>query len=810
MKSLILLIFTVVFFITICFSQSSDKSAHPQLTSLTSKDMIELNSLPELHLPAAYKNKSIPHEVDNTLQIYYSGLFLQSGLSCGQAACVANGFTYEINRLRNLDGTLVQNKYTTHFNYNWENRGEGWGGASYYHSLIVLKVIGNPNMQVYGGTHDYGGLSRFLHGYDSYYEAMHNRIRAAYAINCSTEEGILTLKNWLNDHLDGSDVGGIGFFYSQHQIPTTLLPAGTEHAGEKVCITWVTGSNHAMTITGYNDSIRWDYNGDGIYTNNLDITDDGVVDVRDWEIGGFKMCDTYLSPFNGWMMYRSLALSPSGGGIWNNTVNVLYAIKEYSPELTYKINLYYTNRNRIKILAGMSTNLEATEPDYYMTFPIFDYQGGEWGMQGGNDEASRQIEFGLDVTPFLNLVPTGTPVKLFFLIHENDNDGWGFGKINSFSAIDYTSGSAIEYASPQINVPIIQNGVTSVSVNHTLNFSKPSITANALPTASVNQDYSYQFVASDGTEPYRWELDHNYSMAVVTTPLTEATTPLVGPYISLPFEFPFFGESFSHFYLSNDGLIDFSGESYVLPYNYYAASNTAVTFQHRKCIAAFYSKTNCLTYYSSGSDYYIIRWVATNIDVSLRLESNGNITIYYNNCSPPNSLVWTSGFSFGNLSNCSITPVSGAVTDIASLGYKYYPRPVSEIFSISENGLLTGKPIECLWACPLVVKVTDAKGLSYSKLFQLSTENKIVSEEEMNFLEVYPNPVIDKVGILVTTPDNDIAKIKIYTNDGRLLHDFFVNTNSLTIIDFEIFPTGNYLFVAESDNFKYSRKLIKN
>ena len=92
---------------------------------------MELSSLPEIKLPDSYKNKSVPHEVDNTTQSCYSGLFLQSGLCCGQAACVANGFTYEINRVRNLDGSLVQNKYPTHFTWNWENGGDGYHGASY-------------------------------------------------------------------------------------------------------------------------------------------------------------------------------------------------------------------------------------------------------------------------------------------------------------------------------------------------------------------------------------------------------------------------------------------------------------------------------------------------------------------------------------------------------------------------------------------------------------------------------------------------------------------------------------------------------
>ena len=62
----------------------------------------------------------------------------------------------------------------------------------------------------------------------------------------------MTLKHWLNDHIDGSDVGGIAFFYLQHQNPSTTLPSGMEHEGEKVCVTWGASPNHVTKIlAGY-------------------------------------------------------------------------------------------------------------------------------------------------------------------------------------------------------------------------------------------------------------------------------------------------------------------------------------------------------------------------------------------------------------------------------------------------------------------------------------------------------------------------------------------------------------------------------
>lgn len=708
---------------------------------LSEKEQIELMSLPELKLPPSYKNKSLPYAVDNTVLPYYSGLFNQDGLSCGQAACVGNAFTYEMNRLRNRNGSLVQNKYPTHFAWNWENGGDGYYGASYYHTFVLLKKVGTPDMQTYGGTHAYGGPKRWMTGYDNYYIAMQNRLFKAYAINCSTEEGILTLKHWLNDHLDGSPDGGIAIFYSQHQNPTTVLPPGTEHEGEKVITLWGSNPNHAMTITGYNDSIRWDYNDDGIYTNHIDLNNDGIIDVSDWEIGGFKMCNTFGGAYNGWMMYRTLALASNEGGIWNHTVNVLIPVKEYSPTLTAKVNLYYTKRKRIKIMAGMSANPAATQPEYTMFYPIIDYQGNDWGLQGENEENFCYLEFGLDLTEFVNFLNPGQEARFFFSIYENDPEGWGDGNIISFSVLDYTGTMPTEVQSSQTNVPIIQNGVTTVYVNHTLNFQKPQITTNSLPNANVYHNYNYQMEAAGGTPPYLWEFDTDYKISTAETPIPLATNTLSATQITLPFEFPFFDRKYTSCWITNYGLIDFSGESYNLPYmnSNIALSNYQTRFANRRSIAAFYSTQSCTKYFLQGSDYYIVRWVGTNIDVSVKLESNGKISIYYNNCTPVNNLVWSSGVSNGDLHGYFLSPVSGTYYPLSNIGYSFEPKFTPEYFNLSPSGLLTGVPDQEILAYPLNFKVTDAKGIVNKKTIPISTEGLIISTQlttpNNNFLE---------------------------------------------------------------------------
>ena len=118
---------------------------------------------------------------------------------------------------------------------------------------------------------------------------MLNRIGEVYSIDVSTEDGINILKYWLFDHLEGEETGGVASFYAASPWNLTTLPNGSPEAGKHVIKEWLFPASHAMTIVGYNDSIRYDYNEDGEYTNDVDINGDEVVDLKDWEIGGFRI-----------------------------------------------------------------------------------------------------------------------------------------------------------------------------------------------------------------------------------------------------------------------------------------------------------------------------------------------------------------------------------------------------------------------------------------------------------------------------------------------------------------------------------------
>ena len=141
--------------------------------------------------------------LDNSINPYWRPVFAQVALECGQASGIGLGFTYEINRLRDLPSDDPDNQYATHFTWNFGNGGDGYYGVSYFHSFEIARTLGTPTVTTYGGMST-GGGSRWMSGYDSYYQSMHNRIYEVYQIDVSSTEGIETAKYWLHNHLENS------------------------------------------------------------------------------------------------------------------------------------------------------------------------------------------------------------------------------------------------------------------------------------------------------------------------------------------------------------------------------------------------------------------------------------------------------------------------------------------------------------------------------------------------------------------------------------------------------------------------------
>ena len=737
-----------------------EKHVQPSLSSRI-HDSIVASRIPVLTMPVDRLQKSLPFSVDNSKTIYFPDILDQGfNMSCQQFSGVAYTFGYEMNRLRHLNGSLPENRYPAHYTWNFMNDGDRMIGVSFFYSWDELKLQGHANLVDFGPDTANHAM-QWMTGYDKYYRAMKNRIKAVYSIPVKTAEGILTLKNYLYDHLDGSATGGaVCFGASSNFTPLNFvwLPYLTPEWGKQAITGFYPEATHGMTIVGYNDSIRYDINGDGYYTNNIDINGDGIVDVKDWEIGAFRIANSYGTWWGdagySYVFYRALALNYGNNpdfwdathGIWNNSVYVLQPDTGYQPKLTLKVNLNHTSRKKIRIRAGVSSDTTLNIPQHFMNFPIFSYQGGDLPMQGLDTIPNNQnIEFGLDVTPLMSYIQPGEMTRLFLIVEEVDSTHSSLGVVNNFSFIDYTNGIH-EIPSLQTGIPIRDNDVTFMPVNGIINFNKIQITSDSLrryhpPSPSVTQ-----LEASGGTLPYQWKLKESYTKKKTSTvfpmvdqqPLYFELDGITYARVILPFHFPFYGTNYDTIYVNSYGFISFDPSQ--LPYMYLRDEEGML--KRNKTISPAFSINNLLNFGQLGMwmetvPYQVtFRWklrtagydTSLYLNFALRLHSDGRFEFLYGDIPQKDPVFVTySGISKGDEENFDLmTNWNSSI--LAHQSFLYEPVAIPEGISLSESGLLTISQADTNSNYEIPVKVTDRNKISAEKSFSLSSGLAIAEE----------------------------------------------------------------------------------
>lgn len=724
-----------------------NQSGHAELIPMSSYDSLKLSQLPMLKLHEEALRRALPYAVDNSVHPWFRPLIAQSGLECGQASSIGVVFTYEMNYVRNVPGNLPGNQYTTHFAYNFINGGSDQG-VNFWETFEIVKQAGCPTVADYGGMTS-GGASRWMDGYDLYYNAMHNRVTETYSIRVNTPEGLQTLKNWIYDHGNGSSAGGLGCFYAEFTHPPSIFPEGTPEAGKHVIYAWGNSANHAMSIVGYNDSIRWDYNNDGQYTNNLDINSDGQIDMKDWEIGGFKMANTYGS-ISGWgdqgfsyMMYKSVADQFQQGGIWNNTVVVIDVRDNHEPQLTAKINLTYPCRDKLRVMAGVATDPGATEPEHILHFPIFDFQGGCNPMQGTS--GPENIEFGLDLNLLLQYVAPGQEARYFLMVQETDPLGTVSGSVGSFSIIDYTNGTNIINSTAN-ELPLANNNITMIGVNATINYNPAVILTDTILPVELYSNFSVPLEANGGTSPYRWHFVEEYIQFDSTSVMPMITALKLQPSsnsngkarVELPFEFPYFGQNFTEVYATVDGYLMF--ENSLLPWPYYIEGRTY--FIQTPMIAPAMSNPFVVNsseegiWYEETPEYVTFRWSLSSsgasgsaINATARLFRDGKIEINYGSCVIPSYVERYAGISAGDGLNYEILTYEPDFLPSTNQLVRFTPATIHPGIELSTEGILSGHTNELFENQPVSVCVTDKNNLKDYKSFYLNTNGLMMNYE---------------------------------------------------------------------------------
>ena len=748
-----------------------NKSAEPWLVGgLRIPSQEEINKIPVVKNSYNKNSKDLPSSLDNSTEQYFRPVFNQTDGCCAQASGIAYNFTYEMNRERGTSASSTSNQFPTHYTYNFLNGGSGANGSWFWDGWEIIKANGCPNVATYGGLAQ--DATYWMSGYDNYASGKSNRVSEIFSIDVSTPEGLETLKHWMYDHLEGNDDGSIVNF---------AAGIGNDDYNmtfDNKITKWGYSANHAMTFVGWDDNKEYDYNSDGQITNNVDINGDGIVNMQDWEKGALIMVNSWGTYWgdNGkaYVMYKLLADPIAEGGIFSNKVYSIKVKDTYTPQLTMKVKMEHNSRNKIKIYAGISSNLSATSPEHTIDFPLFNKQGGDFDMRG---TTSSPIEISLDITPLLSYVNSGTNTKFFLLVDENDGAGTSSGQIYDFSIVDNSSN---ELVCSTHNVAIVNNDVTKMSVNGSVSFNYPSVTTLNLPEANVNQAYSQQLNASGGQAPYKWAVKIDYAEEALIGTFPTATNQLApndndDGYASktIDFDFPFYGETYNQLYISTDGSIIFE------PNFSYIRSEDAI--KGAKVISVFgsdlmiYPANGDGIFYEGDENSATFKWKtalygneSANIEVAITIYPSGEIKFFYNNVD--DGLDWASGISNGDRMNYVITSNSGEYNPDNKRA-KFTSTPFPKGMSVSEDGIFGGTPTEDgTWNITFVV--TDYNNISKTKELTFITNPLGVNDLVTNNISVYPNPFNDNVELAYVLEQSSDVSLKIFDIAGKCVKTF--------------------------------------
>ena len=401
-----------------------------------------------------------PDHVNNAETKYFPPVFNQAGGSCGSASRICYMFTHELNTFRGTDGSFMANRYPSHFVWLLTNGNSGKGE--------FMKKIGVPSAEVYGGytyselfgnqaesNNDFG----WMNGYDKWYSAMFNRMSQIVRLpqTVATEAGREALKNWLWNHNGDTDfhaggLGGIGVASAGSWQPIPKTPANDKAgvSGLKYVARWGDKFNHALTIVGYDDRIEFDLNKNGIYGEESADEKGAWIIVNSW---GNKWCNqgfVYCPYAYGGKRFNKHANGSytfDSRNWWD--IEILKVRKNYRPFRTIKLKMDYSHRSEIRLSAGISTNLNAENPEHTEIFHHFNFAGD--GNRGNTNPAPaipmlgkwadgklhyEPMEFGYDLTDLTKSFDRNTPLKYFFII-ETKEWAQGKGHIYKASIIDY-------------------------------------------------------------------------------------------------------------------------------------------------------------------------------------------------------------------------------------------------------------------------------------------------------------------------------------------------------------------------------------
>lgn len=396
----------------------------------------------------------LPDHVNNAETIYFPPVISQDGGSCGSASRIYYMFTHELNSYRGLDASTVDNQYPTHFVWLLT-----YGNSS---KDDFVTSVGVPSAKVYGGrtySSIYGNYDwtddcfGWMQGYDKWYSGFFNRMTTPTQnpYNLGTEEGRLAAKAWLYNHAGdtsfkaGGLIGlGVASGGNWQRIGKTANNDAIGVTGKYYVKAWGQSVDHALTMVGYDDRIEFDLDGNGVYGEESKDEKGAWIIANSW--GGWCNDGFIYCPY----AHAGPTFSKEGklnGGFW--TGELYHTRKDYRPLRTIKLKMDYTRRSELKLQAGISGDITATQPERTIDMHHFIYAGdghngntqpapevpmlGKWANGKMHNEP---MEFGYDLTDLTSGYDRNQPLKYFFIVNTR-SWGEGEGHIYEASIMDY-------------------------------------------------------------------------------------------------------------------------------------------------------------------------------------------------------------------------------------------------------------------------------------------------------------------------------------------------------------------------------------
>ncbi|MBN2776869.1 MAG: T9SS type A sorting domain-containing protein [Bacteroidales bacterium] len=743
-------------------------------------------NIPNYPIPEIYFTDEAPELPDNVwnhkLEYFPNSLFDQIDIpNCGQASGIYYCMTYMFNKAyqRSADST---NTFDPNFTFNFLSGGDGHFGVSTFDAWNIVKSQGNPSLDTYNAQ-EFPGYNaendfrktQWMNNYDNYLKSMSNKISEYYSIDLKTEEDLLLLKHFLHDGFKPAENGNIGIFYSDnsffygednyHLYCDTVLTS--TQLCTKVYTSFIDGAEHSMTVVGYTKNEQIDFNNDGIISDTIDINNDGIIDHHDNESCFWIVVNSVGS---NWSRDIFLLKYDMICNVWNS--QIFFPIPEinYEPDLTFKINLEHPSRNSVKISAGVSSDPNASYPEYILDFPIFHFQGGHQALSGVDTIPNpEKLELGIDISDIKKFVVHSGICKIFLII---DNAGINDGKLLNASIINYSDQCPKEtqLIEQEIAIPALDTKFFSTNLEISSDWDTNNISLlnedNSITLSLANNQPNTKLNPSGGTGIYTFEIFDTceYKYEYVTdeyeyrpsSNFTSAYESII--HLSNPIAFA--GKDFHSISIQGNGRIYFDIEKAIASDLYpYQLSPTNYFEDLQLEFRANNNRKEMHYIYYEENDESVKVWLKPTL-MTIEFFHKGEIHIIYSSTSV------TTKYTAGIISNSKKyfyrTPNSEIDAELNSV--HLIPQHTSRYFSISNNGEISCTPNTPLGNHDLIVIIKDSEGKKLIKNIRLTVINENIIGN------LYPNPTKDILYCDIYNPIQQNTNVEIFTITGQCIY----------------------------------------